>query len=439
MVAQTIIALASGNLPAGIGILRVSGPECLEILACVLATPILPNCLKLRNIIDPVTDNIIDTGMVYFAPGPNSFTGEDVIEFHLHGSLAIMRKMIAVLLNFDNVVLAQAGEFTKRAFENSKLDLSEVEGLGDLLHAETEGQRVQAMSRYHGGISRLIDSWRAVLTATLSQIEANLDFSDEEDVLGFDLPQNTQSLETLRREIALKLQGYQGARIVREGFRVGVAGLPNVGKSSLINALTKSNQLIVTEEAGTTRDLHEVQFELNGQLIILIDSAGIRKSSSIAETEGVRRSIELLAFCDLVVWVSALDVMRSEIVPDIAGPVIHVSNKADLGEGATGLLVGAKGGNVEPLLEALQLQLDELSVGAGSQIISRERDKLALEAGIHHLDKALSLLNNSEYDLQLEFVAEELRLCLYVLERLLGKVDSEAILGEIFTGFCIGK
>lgn len=439
MVSKTIIALSSGSLPAGIGILRVSGSQCVNILRRILTTEILPNQLKLRSLVDPVTGDIIDKGMIFFAPGPNSFTGEDVIEFHLHGSPAIMRKMISVLLAFDEVVLAQAGEFTKRAFENSKLDLSEVEGLGDLLQAETEGQRVQAISRYHGGISRLIEDWRRTLTATLSQIEANLDFSDEEDVLGIDILQNIRSLEILRSEICLKLQGYQGARIIREGLRVGVAGLPNVGKSSLINALTKTNRLIVTEEAGTTRDLHEVQFDLNGQLIILIDSAGIRISSSIAETEGVRRSLELLDFCDLVIWVSAPDVKQSEIIPEVTGPLIHVSNKVDLGGSVASIQVCAKSGNVDPLLTSLELALSNMSVGVGSQIISRERDKLALEAGIHQLDKALVLMSNNDEDLQLEFVAEELRLCLHALERLLGKIDSEAILGEIFGNFCIGK
>lgn len=439
MFPHTIIALASGTLPAGIGILRLSGGECTNILDRILLRPIEPNQLKLRNFFDPEIGTIIDRGMVFFAPGPNSFTGEDIVEFHLHGSPAIMRKMISVLLGFENVVLAEAGEFTKRAFENSKLDLSEVEGLGDLLQADTEGQRVQAMSRYHGGISRLIDGWRGSITAILSQIEANLDFSDEEDVLGIDLPQNIQNLKNLRSEIEHKLLGYQEARIVREGYRVGVSGLPNVGKSSLINALTNSNRLIVTEEAGTTRDLHEVQFDLNGQLIILIDSAGIRESSSIAETEGVRRSLEMLEFCDLILWISAPDVPNSESIPDISGPLIHISNKTDLGGNAKLIQISAKTGYVDPLLKVLQCKIDGMSVGTGPQMISRMRDKLALEAGIDQLDKVLTLLAQSNGNLQLEFVAEELRIFLYVLERLLGKVDSEAILGEIFEGFCIGK
>ncbi|HEY9013388.1 MAG TPA: GTPase, partial [Devosia sp.] len=246
---DTIVALSSGALPSGIAVIRVSGPAAGTILQSISPKGAEPRRLLLADI--RLGGEVLDRGLVAWMPAPHSFTGEDCLELQVHGSAAVVKAMLREITRFPDTRLAEAGEFTRRAFENGKLDLTEVEGLGDLIAAETESQRKQALARAGGGLSRQLDSWRERLLDLRAEIEARLDFSDESDV--DELPAGlVEALEELQREFAEASLSVSGGRIVREGFRVALAGRPNAGKSSLLNALAKSDVAIVTDEEGTT-------------------------------------------------------------------------------------------------------------------------------------------------------------------------------------------
>ena len=300
---DTIVALSSGAPPSGVAVIRLSGPEVGHILQDITGTLPEPRRLTLRPI---GRDSLLDRGLVAWFPAPHSFTGEDCAELQVHGSPAGVRAIIK-LITSKGARLAEAGEFTRRAFENGKLDLVEIEGLGDLLEAETENQRRQALARFEGGLSQRVDAWRDQLLDLRAEIEARLDFSDEGDV--GDLPDSFgDSIAALRVDIGNALASLEHGRIVREGIRVALAGPPNVGKSSLLNALAKSDIAIVTDEAGTTRDVREVPLDINGQLYILLDLAGLRDTDSKAEAEGVRRARQAIDQADIVLWLHAPDI-----------------------------------------------------------------------------------------------------------------------------------
>lgn len=441
VVSDTIVALATGNLPSGIAVIRVSGDACSQILRA-LCVQVQPNRkLTLVNLIDPSTGKIVDQCMIFYTNGPNSFTGEDVVEFHVHGSVAVVQKLLDLLCSFSNVRLANAGEFTRRAFENARLDLSEVEGLGDLLQSETEGQRQQAIARYSGGLTQVVDAWRDVLVGNLSILEAQLDFSDEEDVGGLDRFALATDLSKVLDDFVTKIESFNYGRIVRKGFRVGILGLPNVGKSSIVNALTRSNRAIVTDEKGTTRDIQEVQVDLGGRLVLLFDSAGIRHASSKAEQEGVRRSMEMAKTCDLVLWISSPDIKDSGNFPEFdAVRPVHVLNKSDLlDSNAESTTICAAEGDIGALEQLICREYDCFNPATGVSLISRQRDVDALKGGLMSLSKVVVCLRNDGANLDLELLAEDLRHCIFMLQRLVGRVDAEDVLERVFSGFCIGK
>ncbi len=425
---DTIVALSSGAVPSGVAVIRVSGPSSRSILEAIFPKGAAPRRLLLADV--RLGGEVLDRGLLAWMPGPNSFTGEDCLELQVHGSAAGVRAILREITRFSGVRLAEAGEFTRRAFENGKLDLTEVEGLGDLLSAETEGQRKQALARAGGELSRQLDGWRERLLDLRAEIEARLDFSDESDV--DELPATlTADLAALQAEFAEAAQSVAGGRIVREGFRVALAGLPNAGKSSLLNALAKSDVAIVTDEAGTTRDIKEVPLDLGGQLVILVDMAGLRETDSKAEAEGVRRARVEIDGADLVLWLQAPDSGVDNMIPPSAWVI---STKADLGMGATGRSVSAKTGEgIGQLLDAIREQA-ELRVGRmEAPLVSRERDRLALEAAAGAVRHAIGDLGNEE------LMAEWLRTASQALERLLGRMDAEAVLDRLFLAFCIGK
>lgn len=435
---DTIVALASGQLPAGIAILRFSGESCAKILAKLVKNPPKYRQLRLRQLRDPETGGILDAGLVVLFPGPDSFTGEDCLEFHLHGSVAVVKRVLNLCVGMRGVRLAQPGEFTRRAFENGQLDLLEVEGLGDLISAQTERQRVQAIGRMKGGLSGHIESWRARLVDISVKLEVQLDFADEGDVGVLDQRELVRELVALRSEMAATADTFEQGRIVREGFRVALGGPPNVGKSSIINQLANSPVAIVTAEAGTTRDVREVLVDLDGQLVIFIDSAGLRDSSSEAEKEGVRRTRQVLRQCDLILWVASGDVHTDEEVPDLGIEVVRVANKADLVPLAGfDLSVSCKTGDG---FEALRRTvLSKIKHSGEGVLVSRLRDRRALESGIESLDRAVECLSGDIETIGVELVAEEVRHARVDLEHLLGKIGSEDILDRLFCGFCIGK
>ena len=425
---DTIVALSSGALPSGVAVIRVSGPASRTILEAIHPKGAEPRRLSLADI--RLGGEVLDRGLLAWMPGPNSFTGEDCLELQVHGSVAVVKAMLREITRFSGVRLAEAGEFTRRAFENGKLDLTEVEGLGDLISAETEGQRKQALARAGGGLTKKLDGWRERLLDLRAEIEARLDFSDESDV--DELPDSlVDELAALQAEFAAAAQSVAGGRIVREGFRVALAGKPNAGKSSLLNAIAQSDVAIVTDEAGTTRDIKEVPLDLGGQLVILVDMAGLRETDSKAEAEGVRRAREQIEAADLVLWLQAPEFGPDNMIPPDAWVI---ATKADLGQGTGDRRVSAKTGEGIPaLIEAIRQQAASRVGSAEAPLVSRERDRLALEAAAGAVRQAIDDFGNEE------LMAEWLRRASHALERLLGRMDAEAVLDRLFLAFCIGK
>jgi tRNA modification GTPase len=425
---DTIVALSSGAPPSGVAVIRLSGPETSRILHDIAGAIPEPRRLTLRPI---GRDSLLDRGLVAWFPGPHSFTGEDCAELQVHGSPAGVRAILK-LVTSKGARLAEAGEFTRRAFENGKLDLVEIEGLGDLLDAETENQRRQALARFEGGLSQRIDAWRDQLLDLRAEIEARLDFSDEGDVS--DLPANFGAcIATLHADISTALASVEHGRIVREGIRVALAGPPNAGKSSLLNALAKSDIAIVTDEAGTTRDVREVPLDINGQLYILLDLAGLRETDSKAEAEGVRRAHQAIEQADIVLWLSAPD-LPAEAQPTAHPRHLRVATKRDLAEvpGAD-IFVSAKSGDGLVDLLARIEEIGQTLASGEPSLLSRERDRLALQNALDALDAAGRQLAMPE------LAAESLRLASQALERLVGRLDAERVLDRLFASFCIGK
>lgn len=427
-VGDTIVALSSGALPSGVAVIRISGPACRTILEAIHPKGAQPRRLLLADI--TLGGEVLDRGLLAWMPGPNSFTGEDCLELQVHGSAATVRAILRHITRFSDVRLAEVGEFTRRAFENGKLDLTEVEGLGDLLLAETESQRKQALARAGGALSRQLSGWRERLLDLRAEIEARLDFSDESDV--DDLPLGiVHQLSALQAEFTDAAHSVAGGRIVREGFRVALAGLPNAGKSSLLNALAKSDVAIVTDEAGTTRDIKEVPLDLDGQLVILVDMAGLRDTDSKAEAEGVRRARAEIESADLVLWLQAPNTHQDNMIPPDAWVI---ASKADLAGGVGERRVSVRTGEgIKELLDAVRGQARLKIGGAEAPLVSRERDRLALAAAAAAVQQAVAMFGNEE------LMAEQLRHASQALERLLGRMDTEAVLDRLFLAFCIGK
>jgi len=438
---ESIVALASGALPCAIAIIRVSGAQCAYIMERFLAEPPPARRLVVRKIIDPASGDIIDRAMVASFPGPDSFTGEDCLEFHVHGSRAIVAKLLKELNELPLVRLAEPGEFARRAFENGRMDLTEVEGLGDLINADTESQRVLALARMDGELGEKLKYWRRQLVNCLAHIEAYLDFSDEEDVGEANIKDLITRVTGIAGEFEVALAGFDHTRIVREGFRVGIGGAPNVGKSSLLNYLVGSDVAIVTDEAGTTRDIKEVAVDLDGQLVIFFDGAGIRDASSKAEIEGVRRAKLMLARSDLIIWLrSATDPDGDKWLPG-GENVLEVSNKCDLVPRCPhGLAISAKTGmGMDILLGEIKKIINSSNNLDGSALLSRTRDRRAIKDGFLALQAALNGLKSDSAGDMLELIAEDLRRAIFSLQRLLGVVDAEDVLDQLFSGFCIGK
>ena len=427
---DTIIALSSGSLPSGVAVIRLSGPLSRQFLLEHTGGVPSPRRLTLAEIRDG--DLVLDRGLVAFFPAPNSFTGEDCAELHMHGSKAAVRAILRLATGKAGIRLAEAGEFTRRAFENGKLDLTEAEGLGDLLAAETESQRALAVARAAGGLSQQIDAWRETLLDLRAEIEARLDFSDEGDV-GAELPEGFFTmLGALRRDLRQALSGVESGRIIREGFRIALAGPPNAGKSSLLNALAKSDLAIVSPEAGTTRDVREVALEIGGFLVILLDMAGLRDTDSLAEAEGVRRAKAEIERADLVLWLVAPDV--AAIAPPDTGPVWRIGTKADLGRvaGVEFSISAETGDGLDQLMTRIAAHIEAHAPSEGPALFSRERDRAALS-------QALSVLEQAPLSGAGELLAEDLRRASTALDRLVGRIDAEQVLGRLFEGFCIGK
>ncbi|MDM9621186.1 tRNA uridine-5-carboxymethylaminomethyl(34) synthesis GTPase MnmE [Rhizobium sp. S96] len=432
---ETIYALSSGSVPAGVAVMRVSGREVATVLTSLAGHVPTPRQATLRTI---RTRNGIklDNALILFFPGPKSFTGEDVAEIHLHGGRAVVEALHRELDTFEAVRQAEAGEFSRRAFENGKLDLVEIEGLADLIAAETEMQRRLAMEHSSGGLSALYNSWADRLTRARALIEAELDFPDEDDVPGSVSDSVWLDMERLSREIAVHLQEAATGEIIRDGFRVVIAGEPNAGKSSLMNALVRRDVAIVTDIAGTTRDVLQTDLNIDGYLVKLYDTAGLRETVEIVEREGIRRAEAVISQADLVLYLEDQSLPSSVQTPPADALVI--GTKSDLPASSDrqyDLSVSVKQG----------LGLDELRLAIGRRLNEKVHpNSMAIPSRTRHVDSLSQCLNAVDAALQspsrgLDLRAEDLRIASEALGRVTGRVDVENLLDVIFGEFCIGK
>jgi tRNA modification GTPase len=438
MLGDTIFAMSSGAGRAGVAVTRLSGPESRAALEALSAAVPPPRRAHLATIRDPSDGAAIDRGLVLWFPGPASFTGEDVVEFHLHGSRAVMRRFFGVLAGRPGLRPAQPGEFTRRAFVNGKLDLARVEGLAALIASDTEAQRRFAWRVAAGEQSQLYESWRRDLLRASALVEAMIDFSDEDDVPADTRGEAGRIVAELRAKIDEHLAlGVRGERLA-DGLRVAIAGRPNAGKSTLLNALVGRDVAIVSDEPGTTRDLLEVRLDLGGWPVTLVDTAGLREASGSIEREGVRRARATIAGADLVLWLTPID--ESAGVPEVdAARSWIVATKADLvGSGTDGRhRISAKTGEgLDDLLADLErFAADTMGDEDESPALARERHRAALADGSARLAEACALWQEAPH----EVLAETLRGAARALGRVTGRVDVEDVLGEIFATFCIGK
>jgi len=434
---DTICAQASGAGRAAIAVIRISGPATGEILRALCGLPAARHA-SLRTIRDPRTETLLDRGLVLWFPAPASFTGEDMAELCVHGGRAVVANVLDAALSIDDVRLAEPGEFAARAFENGKIDLTEVEGLADLINAETDAQARQALAQAGGSLRRLYESWRGQLLRAQALAEAGLDFADEADVAA----NVTTNVGAIVAELILQISNHladRRAERLRDGFRVVIVGAPNAGKSSLLNALARRDVAIVSEEAGTTRDIIEVHLDLDGLPVILTDTAGLREAGGKVEVEGIRRALARVEAANLVVWlIDAKKPVSAPPEPLARGrvPFLAVRNKIDLASvgAAEGISLSAKTGEgIDTLVAELKARAREaLVAGAESPAVTRARHRAELEG-------ALAALERSRTAGPSELKAEELRIAARHLGRLTGNIEVEEVLGAIFSEFCIGK
>jgi tRNA modification GTPase len=433
--ADTIYALSSGGLPAGVAVVRVSGSRVRAVVEGLCGTLPEPRKAVLRTLFSPEGE-VLDTGLVLFFPSPKSFTGEDVAEFHLHGGKAVVARFLEELSGFFALRPAVAGEFTRRAFVNGQMDLTEAEGLADLVAVETEMQRRLALSGAHGAQKALYDGWRDKLLHARAMLEAEFDFSDEGDIPGSVFEAMVPELRQLGEEIHGHLASTKAMEIIRDGFRIVLVGVPNSGKSSLLNALAKREVAIVTEEAGTTRDVIEVSLDLDGYKVIVSDTAGIREAEGLVEKIGIGRTRQAMGQADLVVVLVPPDGALPDIEPDLLDCALLVHTKADLlSTEATELSVSVHSGEgLSELIDLIKGFVKASTVNGQSTVGIQDRHLSLLRATEAALCKAIACWKGHP-----EIAAEHLRQASHELGRITGRVDVEDLLDVIFSRFCIGK
>ncbi|WP_128092751.1 tRNA uridine-5-carboxymethylaminomethyl(34) synthesis GTPase MnmE [Brucella pituitosa] len=433
---DTIFALSSGRLPSGVAVVRISGPQVRFVIETIIGKMIEPRYAAYKTFRTRNGD-AIDRGLALFFPGPNSFTGEDCAEFHLHGGIAVVEKLLEELGSFPNCRIAEAGEFTRRAFTNGKMDLTIAEGLADLIAAETEGQRRLALQVASGAQRQLYTEWRQRLVRARALIEAELDFADESDVPGSVSGQVWEQLKSLQGEIGRHIESGKRAAMLRDGLHVVIAGAPNAGKSSLLNLLAGREIAIISDEAGTTRDLLEVKLNLGGIPVYVTDTAGLRETTSKVEKIGIDRARERAAEADLVLLLEDMQNPIAVSLDNGGADVWTIGTKADLGTGdraAWQYLISTKTADgLSHLLEALQAFAEERIGLINDAVPTRQRHINLLQSTISEIDTAAE-----RDDLPLELRAENMRRASQYLGRITGDVDVEEILMS-FSQFCIGK
>lgn len=431
---DTIFALSSGGLPSGVAVVRMSGPHvgaALEAVAGRVPPARVATLCRLRD----SDGRQIDRGLVLFFAGPASFTGEDCGELHVHGGRAVVATLLRRLGGLPDLRQAEAGEFTRRAFLNGKIDLTGAEGLADLLAAETDAQRRLAVENAEGGQRALYADWRSRLVHARAMIEAELDFADEADVDGSVSERIWKDLGELSEEIARHCTGFSAAEIVREGFRVALMGAPNAGKSSLLNALARREVAIVTDVPGTTRDPIEIALDLRGLKVVVTDTAGLRDTEDTVERIGVSRALEVAARADLVL--ELIDIRNDSAKTLVASkPVLRIGTKCDLARrsrDAFDLKISVvTGEGIAALLDMIAVRAENVTAASSSVVPTRLRHIELLEETRRYIAAALS-------PKALELRAEDLRLASESLGRIIGAIDVEDLLDVIFSQFCIGK
>lgn len=429
---ETIFALSSGGVPAGVAVIRISGPLAATMLTDLSGPLPAARQAALRTTRNPADGSLIDRCLVLWFPAPASETGEDMAELQTHGSPAVVGVLLHILGDYEGVRMARPGEFARRAFGNGKIDLSQAEGLADLVAAETKAQLDQALAASAGVLRRRCEDWRERIVGLRAAVEARLDFSDEADVGA--LPAAFfASVGALAEEIGTACAGYGASELIRDGFRVAILGRPNAGKSSLLNAILGREMAIVTSEAGTTRDVLEAAVDLGGHKVVFSDTAGIRETESVAEQEGVRRALRAGADADLALWLDDLSEPPSPAPADGASEVWTIGTKADLCNGAlrlTPALSVRSGDGIDALLARVRRKAAEAA--APRTIVVRERQRAALAKAVAALESVASA--DAE-----EVVAELLRSASDAVGSVTGQVDAEQVLDRIFAEFCIGK
>ena len=439
---ETIYSLSTGAGLAGVAVIRISGLQAFNCIELMCSKPVDSRQASLRKIFHPVTKLVLDEGLVIKFPGPGTFTGEDVVELQVHGGRATLTVVMEALSGIKNFRQAEAGEFTRRAFMNGRLDLVEIEGLGDLIHAQTEAQRLQALNQSQGTASTVFDGWRRELIGILSYLEASIDFIEEEDVTNNALDGFRNKLIHLRNDMDKHVVDSVRGEIVRDGVRVVLAGEPNVGKSSILNFFAKREVAIVSTIPGTTRDVLEVQLDLGGIPVMVSDTAGLRENTDDEiEREGMLRTRAASRRADLVLWVSEDGQSPRNDLLETGAEQIFVINKIDLLDTFTVTpdsdehYVSAKTGvGMDKLLITISKKVADKFGGKEPALITRQRQKSAVMMCVESIDGALEVEMES-----LELVAEQLRSAANQLGRLVGRIDVEDLLDVIFRDFCVGK
>jgi len=443
---MTIYALSSGSGISGIAVIRVSGKKTADVIKQITGEGLpIPRMATLKKFNKNGSKELIDEGVIIWFPAPNSYTGEDLAEFHVHGSRAVINAMHETISKIKNCRLAEPGEFTKRAFQNGRLNLLKAESIADLISAETEIQRKQALKVMSGTSSAKFNSWRENILKILSHVEAKIDFPDE------DLPKNIikeiqKTSNNVLQEIKKTLDDQKVGERIREGFKIAIVGPPNSGKSSLLNYLSKRDVAIVSEIAGTTRDVIETHLNLDGYPVIVSDTAGIRNSKNEIEKKGIKIALKRAEDADLrLVIISAKNVDFTSVLKGLLNKnAILVVNKSDLLRRKLNkkfkkyehvLISVKKDLNLNKLIIKIKSKLKNKFTATEDILITRERHRQSLINCVKHLEKFQKKKSVQDFDK----AAEDLRLATRHLGMIVGKVDVEELLGSIFNDFCIGK
>ncbi len=430
---DTIFALASAKGRAGVSVIRISGPNAFAAVNKMSGSNVPPRRPVVRTIINNQSESL-DEALVLGFLAPNSFTGEDVVELQCHGSTAVVSSILAALSKIKDCRLAEPGEFSRRALMNGRLDLAQVEGLNDLINAETEAQQKQALMFMQGALSEKVESWRRDLIRAVALVEATIDFADE-DIPQDVTPEVTELVNGVLEDLQKQVDGSFAAERIREGFEVAIVGPPNAGKSTLLNTLSGRDAAITSEIAGTTRDVIEVRMDIGGLPVTLLDTAGLRETNDAIEGIGVGRAVERARRADIRIFLNDVDdVPAFGVYPNEED--LQVWTKLDKHGMRKGLNISSQTGEgIEGLVSAISVILERKSLGA--MVASRERHRVALSNAITHLNEGKLILSNG-YDVS-ELAAEEMHRGINALNSLIGCVGVEHILDEIFSSFCLGK